>query len=89
MALDVGIFANNHLTSQDFTIGRKLFGACIACTESATGTCINQRTSAKHWPEIAHGSHHFKIHKSSVKITSFWSWQTRNQCCRRANQDQE
>jgi hypothetical protein len=33
MALDGGIFANNHLTSKDFRNGRKLFGACIACTE--------------------------------------------------------
>jgi hypothetical protein len=34
MALDGGIFANNHLTSQDFRNGRKLFGACTACTEA-------------------------------------------------------
>jgi hypothetical protein len=34
MALDGGIFANNHLTSQEFRNGRKLFGACIACTEA-------------------------------------------------------
>jgi hypothetical protein len=34
MALDGGIFANNHLTSQDFRNGRNLYGACVACTEA-------------------------------------------------------